>query len=119
MANLAAQSVAYAPPLVVLGVFYAITMILTGLISNNAAVIVMIPVGVATAQTLGLNATAFILAIMFAASTSFFTPVGYQTNTMVFGPGGYKFLDFTRVGLPLNFILAIVTPIFIYFLWGL
>ena len=119
VANLAAQSVAYAPPLVVLGVFYAITMILTGLISNNAAVIVMIPVGVATAQTLGLNATAFILAIMFAASTSFFTPVGYQTNTMVFGPGGYKFLDFTRVGLPLNFILAIVTPIFIYFLWGL
>ncbi len=119
VANLAAQSAAYVSPLMVLGVFYVVTMFLTGLISNNAAVIVMVPVGVATAKALGLDATAFILAIMFAASTSFFTPVGYQTNTMVFGPGGYKFLDFTRVGLPLNVILAVLTPIYIYFLWGL
>jgi di/tricarboxylate transporter len=94
-------------------------MVLTGLISNNAAVIVMSPVGVATAQTLGLNPKSFILAIMFAASTSFFTPVGYQTNTMIFGPGGYKFLDFTKVGIPLNIILAIATPLFIYLLWGI
>ena len=56
---------------------------------------------------------------MFAASTSFFTPVGYQTNTMVYGPGGYKFLDFTIVGGPLNLILAVVTPIYIYLVWGL
>ncbi|MCP4537130.1 MAG: TRAP transporter large permease subunit, partial [Chloroflexi bacterium] len=119
LANLAVQSAAYASPLVVLGIFYTMTMILTGLISNNAAVVIMVPVGVVTAKTLGLDPRAFVLAIMLAASTSFFTPVGYQTNTMIFGPGGYKFLDFTRVGLPLNLLLAIVSPIYIYFIWGL
>jgi di/tricarboxylate transporter len=92
---------------------------MTELISNNAAVVVLIPVGVATAEALGLNVRAFILAIMFAASNSFATPVGYQTNTMVFGPGGYKFLDFTRVGLPLNLLLAVATPCFLYLVWGL
>jgi len=116
---MATQSIHFAPPLVLLGIFYFITMILTGIISNNAAVVVMVPVGVAAATTLGLNPRTFILAVMFAASTSFFTPVGYQTNTMVFGPGGYKFLDFVRVGLPLNFLLAITTPIYIFLLWGL
>ena len=94
-------------------------MFLTELISNNATVVVMVPVGVATAETLGLDARAFILAIMFAASTSFSTPVGYQTNTMVYGPGNYRFLDFTKVGGPLNLILAVVTPIYIFLLWGL
>lgn len=119
LANLAAYSANYAAPVVVLSVFYTITMALTGLISNNATVVIMVPVGVATAQTLGLNPKAFILTIMFAASTSFFTPVGYQTNTMIYGPGGYKFLDFTKVGLPLNILLAITTPLYIYWLWGL
>jgi di/tricarboxylate transporter len=119
LADLTAQSAVYLPPIVVLGIFYVVSMLLTGVISNNAAVVVMVPVGMATAETLGLDARAFILAIMFAASTSFYTPVGYQTNTMVYGPGGYKFLDFTRVGLPLNILLTIVTPIAIYYLWGL
>jgi di/tricarboxylate transporter len=119
LADLAAKSAEYVPPLVVLAVFYLIAMILTELISNNATIVVMVPVGAATATALGLDAKAFILAIMFAASTSFSTPVGYQTNTMIYGPGGYKFLDFTRVGGPLNLLLAIVTPIFIYLVWGL
>jgi di/tricarboxylate transporter len=119
LADLAAKSADHVSPLVVLVIFYTMSMILTGLISNNATVVVMVPVGVATAQTLGLDPRAFILAIMFAASTSFFTPVGYQTNTMVFGPGGYRFLDFTKVGLPLNLLLAIVTPLYIYLVWGL
>jgi di/tricarboxylate transporter len=119
LADLAARSAHYTTPLIVLGIFYTITMLLTGLISNNATVVVMIPVGVATAEALGLDPKAFILAIMFAASTSFYTPVGYQTNTMVYGPGGYRFLDFTRIGLPLNILLAIVTPIYILLLWGL
>lgn len=119
LADLTAYSAHYVPPFVVMTIFYGMTTILTGLISNNATVVVMVPVGIAAAETLGLDPRAFILAIMFAASTSFFTPVGYQTNIMVYGPGGYKFLDFTRVGLPLNLLLAIATPIYIYFLWGL
>lgn len=119
LADAAAYSANYLSPLIVLAIFYTITMVLTGIISNNAAVVIMVPVGISTATALGLDVKAFILAIMFAASTSFFTPVGYQTNTMVFGPGGYKFLDFTRVGLPLNAILAILTPVFIYLVWGL
>ena len=118
LANVAIQSGAYVPPLVVLGIFYLMTTILTELISNNATVVVMVPVAAATAEAMGLDPRAFILAIMFAASTSFITPVGYQTNTMIYGPGGYKFLDFTRVGLPLNLLLAIVTPLYIYFVWG-
>lgn len=118
LADLAAHSALYVPPLVVLGIFYLLAMVMTGLISNNATVVVMVPVGVATAQTLGLDAKAFILAIMFAASTSFFTPIGYQTNTMIYGPGGYKFLDFTKVGLPLNLLLAVATPLYIYWFWG-
>lgn len=119
LANLAAQSADHVSPLIVLSIFYAMSMLLTELISNNATVVVMVPVGVATAEVLGLDPKAFILAIMFAASTSFSTPVGYQTNTMVYGSGGYKFLDFTRVGLPLNILLAVATPVFIYVLWGL
>ncbi len=119
LAGLASEAAQYVPPLVVLGLFYVTTMILTELISNNAAVVVMIPVGVTTARLLGLDPQAFVLAIMFAASTSFSTPVGYQTNTMVYGPGGYKFLDFTRVGGPLNLLLAVLTPLYIYGLWGL
>lgn len=119
LAQLAVQSAAYVPPLIVLGIFYLMAMLLTELISNNATVVVMVPVAVATATTLGLDPKTFILAIMFAASTSFSTPVGYQTNTMIYGPGGYKFLDFVKVGVPLNLLLAIVTPLYIYFIWGL
>ena len=119
LANLASQSAGYVPALVLLGIFYFMAALLTGLISNNATVVLMVPVGVATAEALGLDARAFILAIMFAASTSFATPVGYQTNTMVYGPGGYKFLDFIKVGGPLNLILTIVTPIYIFLIWGL
>ncbi|MEW5979282.1 MAG: SLC13 family permease [Acidobacteriota bacterium] len=119
LATLASKTAEYVPPVVVVGAFYAITMFLTELISNNAAVVVMMPVAGASAQALGLDPKALFLAIMFAASTSFSTPVGYQTNTMVYGPGGYRFLDFLRVGGPLNILLAIVTPLYIYYVWGL
>ncbi len=109
----------YLPPIILLGLFYLTTTILTELISNNATVILLVPIATATAVSLGLDPKAFILAIMFSASTSFMTPVGYQTNTMVFAPGGYKFLDFTRVGAPLNFILWIVSTLVIAWLWGI
>jgi di/tricarboxylate transporter len=108
----------FVPPLVVLILFYLMTTILTELISNNATVVVLVPIGIATAEALNLDARAIVLAIMFAASTSFMTPVGYQTNTLVFGPGGYKFLDYLKVGGPLNLLLVIITPIFIYYIWG-
>ncbi len=115
----AAQLAQDAPPVVALFLLYIATMVLTELISNNAAVVVMVPVGVTAARLLGLDPQAFVLAIMFAASTSFSTPVGYQTNTMVYGPGGYKFLDFVRVGGPLNLLLAVLTPLYIAWIWGL
>jgi len=118
-----ATSLTAMPPelqgLLLLYVFYLTAMILTELISNNATVVVMVPVGIATASAMGIDPKAVILAIMFAASTSFSTPVGYQTNTMIYGPGGYHFLDFLRVGGPLNLLLAIITPLLIYLIWGL
>ncbi|HUG16788.1 MAG TPA: SLC13 family permease [Thermomicrobiales bacterium] len=119
LADLATASARYVPDLIVLMIFYALTAVLTEFISNNASVVVMVPVGIATAVTLELDPRAFVLAIMFAASTSFTTPTGYQTNTMVYGPGGYRFVDFVRVGGALNVILAILTPLYIYLFWGL
>jgi di/tricarboxylate transporter len=103
----------------VLVFFYIATTLLTEILSNNAAVVLMIPVAAEVAKTLGLNPLAFIYAVTFAASNSYLTPIGYQTNTMVYGPGGYKFLDFTRVGAPLNLILTILTPTLIVWLYGL
>jgi di/tricarboxylate transporter len=119
LADLVTLSADYVPPIVVLGIIYLVTVFLAEFISHSAAVVVMVPVGIATGTSLGLDPRAFILASMFAASMSFSTPVGYQTNTMVYGPGGYKFFDFTRVGAPLSLLMAIATPIYIYILWGL
>ena len=119
LADLAVDSAEYVPALAVLYIFYATTMVLTELISNNASVVVMVPIGISTALSLGLDPKAFVLAIMFAASTSFTTPIGYQTNTMIYGPGGYRFIDFPRVGGPLNLILLGVTPFYIWLIWGL
>ncbi len=99
-------------------VFYLVTTLLTSAISNNGAVVLMVPIGIASAVSLDYDPKAFILVIMFAASSSFITPMSYQTNTMVLGSGGYRFVDFLLAGGPLNIILAFVTPVLIYFLWG-
>lgn len=119
LADLAVDSAEYLPSIAVLYIFYATTTVLTELISNSASVVVMVPIGISTATSLGLDPKAFVLAIMFAASTSFTTPVGYQTNTMIYGPGGYRFTDFPKVGGPLNLILLAVTPFYIWLIWGL
>lgn len=103
----------------ILTIFYLATSFLTEILSNNAAVILMIPIAVEVAKSLALNPLAFMFAVTFAASNSYLTPIGYQTNTMVYAPGGYKFLDFTRVGLPLNLILTVITPLLIVWLYGL
>ncbi|MFD1598096.1 SLC13 family permease [Halobellus rarus] len=107
-------------PLVgVLATFYLLTALLTNVISNNASVVLMVPVAVEAAQTLGANAFSFVLAVTFAASTAFMTPVGYQTNLFVYGPGGYRFSDYIRVGGPLQLVFAAVTTVGIAAIWGI
>jgi di/tricarboxylate transporter len=103
----------------ILTFFFVITSLLTEIISNNAAVVLLLPVAAKVAENLSLNPLAFMFAVTFAASNSFMTPIGYQTNTMVYGPGGYKFTDFIRVGAPLNLLMAIITPPLIVFFYGL
>jgi len=99
--------------------FYFVTTILTEILSNNAAVILMIPIAVKVAESLTINPLAVMFTVTFAASNSFMTPIGYQTNTMVYSPGGYRFRDFTRFGAPLSLIQGIITPFLVIWLYGL
>ncbi|WP_336038047.1 SLC13 family permease [Halobacterium yunchengense] len=106
-------------PLVgVLFLFAVVTGLLASVITPVATVVLMIPVAVDAARSLGANEFAFLLAVMFASATSLMTPVGYQTNLMVYGPGGYEFTDFVRVGAPLQLLLAVVTTLGIAVMWG-
>jgi len=106
-------------PLLFLMVFYLLTVILANLIGNNASVILMLPIALDAAGQLELNPLAFAIAVTFAASSAFLTPMSYQTNMMVYGPGGYKFQDFFWTGLPLQSILLVVVPLLINLFWGL
>ncbi len=92
---------------------YVLTALLTAVISNNATAVVIAPVAVAIANSLQVSPLPFVVATMLAASNSFMTPIGYQTNTFIYGPGGYTFLDFVRVGTPLSLLLAIVATLII------
>ncbi|MFW6088606.1 MAG: SLC13 family permease [Gemmatimonadota bacterium] len=105
-------------PLLLVFAFYLFTALLTNVISNNASVVLMIPVAVGAALAIDADPFSFVMAVTFAASTSMLTPVGYQTNLMVYGPGGYRFTDFFRVGAPLQLILAVVTTLGIALIWG-
>jgi di/tricarboxylate transporter len=107
------------PAIVILGIFYLGTALITEVVSNAASVVLMLPIAVEVAVRLNVNAFAFALAVTFAASTPLLTPVGYQTNLMVYGPGGYRFTDFARVGAPLQIILTFVTTLGIEYFWGL
>lgn len=104
-------------PILILMALYALTTLLTELVSNNASVVILVPVAVSISGVLDVNVFPLVLAVMFAASTSFLTPVGYQTNSMIYGTGLYRFTDFAKVGAPLNFILMIVTSLGIWWLW--
>jgi di/tricarboxylate transporter len=96
---------------------YLVAMILTEVSSNAATAIIMTPIALAASANLGLDPRPFIFAICFAASASFITPIGYQTKLMVYGPGGYKFSDYIRVGLPLSITLWIMAVLLIPVLW--
>ncbi|MEQ9465660.1 MAG: SLC13 family permease, partial [Haliea sp.] len=96
-------------PWLLLVLTYATVSLLTEVITNNAAAILMLPIVLGMTASVGLDATPFVLAIMMAASASFATPLGYQTNLMVYGPGGYRFTDFLRVGVPMNLFIGAVT----------
>ena len=119
IANALAPHLAELPTfLIVLGV-YLLTMLLTELVSNNAVAVVMTPIAIGLAQALGYDPRPLVVAVMFAASASFSTPIGYQTNTMVYGPGGYRFTDFLRVGIPLNLSMALLSSTLIPLFWPL
>jgi di/tricarboxylate transporter len=104
-------------PMLSLIAIYVSTLILTEIITNNAAAIIMFPIAMSAANTLGLNVEPFAVAVMVAASASFITPTGYQTNLMVMGPGGYKYSDFVKVGTPLSLIVAVIALTIIPLVW--
>ncbi|NBT32021.1 MAG: SLC13 family permease, partial [Rhodobacteraceae bacterium] len=106
------------PPWAVVFCVYSLSMVLTELVSNNAVGVVMTPIAIGLATALGIDPRPLVIAVMMAASASFSTPIGYQTNTLVYGPGGYKFSDFLRIGIPLNLSLAVICSIVIPMIWS-
>ena len=106
-------------PRALVAAFFGATMLLTSVMSNQATVALLIPVAITTAYSIDANPRTFIFAVMFAASSSFMTPVGYQTNTMIYGPGQYTFNDFLRVGTPLSLIFWVLGTLLIPWFWPL
>ena len=109
----------WAGPLLLLSFIYLFTSILTEVLSNNAVAVLVTPIAIGMAQHLGVDPRAFVVAVMFAASASFATPIGYQTNTFVYNAGGYRFGDFMKVGIPLNILLWLVATAVIPLFWPL
>ena len=101
-----------------LAALYFVTVIVTELITNNAAGVLMFPIAHRDCRDFaGVSFMPYVIAVMIAASCGFITPIGYQTNLMVYGPGGYRFMDFVRFGLPLNIICGIITLIIVPRVW--
>jgi di/tricarboxylate transporter len=96
-----------------------VTLILTELVTNNAVAILMTPIAAGVATLLGLDPRPFVVAVMFAASASFATPIGYQTNTLVYNAGGYRFRDFLRLGVPMNLVVGATSILLIPWFWSL
>src|SRR5690606_11180055 len=106
-------------PLFMLSFIYLLTSILTEIISNNAVGVLLTPIAIGVAYQLGADPRPFVVAVMLAASASFATPIGYQTNTFVYSAGGYRFMDFVRIGLPLNMIMWAAATLVIPLIWPL
>ncbi|MCJ1959545.1 SLC13 family permease [Novosphingobium mangrovi (ex Hu et al. 2023)] len=104
-------------PIAALAAIYFLSLFLTELVTNNAVAVVVTPIGITLAQALNVDPRPFVVAVMFAASASFLTPIGYQTNTLVYSAGGYKFTDFYKYGFPLTILVSITTLIVIPMIW--
>jgi di/tricarboxylate transporter len=107
------------PPVLVVWSIFLLTSVLTELVSNNAVAVVVTPVAIGLAEALGVDARPLVVAVMVAASASFSTPIGYQTNTLVYGPGGYAFKDFLKIGIPLNLSIGVISALLIPLIWPL
>jgi len=104
-------------PWLALAIIYLVTTALSELVTNNAAAVIVFPIALATAETLGVSPMPFVAALMVAASASFATPLGYQTNLIVYGAGGYRFGDFARIGVPMNILLWVTTTAVTPWVW--
>jgi len=104
-------------PMLALALVYIATTLLTATITNNAAAVLMFPIALSTSQDLGVNFLPFVITIMVSASLSFATPMGYQTNLMVMAPGGYRFSDYMKMGIPLTFIVGIIVLVLVPLIW--
>jgi di/tricarboxylate transporter len=107
------------PPMLMLAAVYFLASAMTETITNNGVAVILTPIVIALAAGLGYDPRPFVVAVMFAASASFATPIGYQTNTMVYSAGGYRFTDFVKVGLPMNVICGLTSIFLIPFFWPL
>ncbi|MBY6210155.1 SLC13 family permease [Microbulbifer agarilyticus] len=112
-------SLSYGHPWLMLILVYLCVSLLTEMVTNNAAAIIMVPIVLQITASAGLNPEPFMFAVMMAASASFATPLGYQTNLMVYGPGGYRFSDYLKVGIPMNLLVGTVTILILLTNWNL
>ncbi|MEE2859629.1 MAG: SLC13 family permease [Pseudomonadota bacterium] len=107
------------PPWALVLAVYLLATTLTETVTNNAVAVIVTPVAISLGNSLGVDPRPLVIAVMMGASASFATPIGYQTNTLVYGPGGYRFSDFIKVGLPLNLLMAVVASVLIPVIWPL
>ena len=104
-------------PFYVIFAVFLLTTILTEIVSNNAVAVIMTPIAISLGSALGMDPRPLEVAVMIAASCAFATPIGYQTNTLVYGPGGYRFTDFMRIGIPLNLSMSLLVSLMIPLFW--